>query len=212
MQRFRRIALACVAVVASPVIAAEQESADLRYFRELVETRNYSLGQPVSPQITPDGKAVIFLRGGARDPVLRLYEFTIADGTLREILTPEKLLQGAEEKLTAEEKSRRERERQSLRGFTNFELSKDGGKILVALSSKLYVIARADRRVDELPDRNWIDPHFSPDGQAVAAVSGGELHIVDLETRTDVAVTSGAAVKIQNGTAEVAALEDMDQK
>ena len=59
--------------------AAEQESEDLRYFRELVETRNYSLGQPVSPKITPDGKAVVFLRGGARDPVLRLYEFTIAD-------------------------------------------------------------------------------------------------------------------------------------
>src|SRR5256714_10003250 len=143
-------------LLASPLLAGEPESADLRYFRELVETRNYSLGQPVSPQITPDGKAVIFLRGGARDPVLRLYEFTISDGKLREILTPEKILQGGEEKLTAEEKSRRERERQSLRGFTSFQLSKDGGRILVALSSKLYVIARADRRVDELPDRNWI--------------------------------------------------------
>ena len=31
-------------------------------------TRTYSLGQPVSTQLTPDGKAVIFLRGGARDP------------------------------------------------------------------------------------------------------------------------------------------------
>jgi len=84
---------------------AEPESADLRYFRELVETRNYSLGQPVSPKITPDGKAVIFLRSGPRDPVLRLYEFVIAEAKLREILTPEKLLQGAEEKLTAEERS-----------------------------------------------------------------------------------------------------------
>src|SRR3954469_8918652 len=108
-----------------PGFAAEPESADLRYFRELVETRNYSLGQPVSPQLTPDGKAVIFLRGGPRDPVLRLYEFTIDDSSLREILTPEKLLQGGEEKLSTEEKSRRERERQSLRGFTSFELSKD---------------------------------------------------------------------------------------
>ena len=49
------------------LLGTESESADLRYFRELVETRNYSLGQPVSPQMTPDGKAVIFLRGGARD-------------------------------------------------------------------------------------------------------------------------------------------------
>src|SRR5438270_13082914 len=138
------------------LLGAEPESADLRYFRELVETRNYSLGQPVSPQMTPDGKAVIFLRGGARDPVLRLYEFTIADGSLREILTPEKLLQGAVENLTAEERSRRERERQSLRGFTSFKLSKDGTKLLVALSSKLYVITRADGHITELPGRNWL--------------------------------------------------------
>src|SRR5881396_3775318 len=114
--RARVILFAAVLVPLATTVtshAAEPESADLRYFRELIETRNYSLGQPVSPQITPDGKAVVFLRGGARDPVLRLYEFTIADGKLREILTPEKILQGGEEKLTAEEKSRRERERQS---------------------------------------------------------------------------------------------------
>src|SRR5436305_71111 len=193
------------------LLGAEPESADLRYFRELVETRNYSLGQPVSPQITPDGKAVIFLRGGARDPVLRLYEFTIADGKLREILTPEKILQGGEEKLTAEEKSRRERERQSLHGFTSFQLSKDGSKILVGLSSKLYVITRADGRVDELPGRNWIDPHFSPDGHAVAAVNAGELHIIDLETKADTALTSGATETLQHGTAEFVAQEEMDR-
>src|SRR3954451_13797707 len=163
-----------LALFCGGIHAAEPESADLRYFRELVETRNYSLGQPVSPQLTPDGKAVIFLRGGARDPGLRLYEFTIGDSSLREILTPEKLLQGGEEKLSAEEKSRRERERQSLRGFTSFQLSKDGAKILVALSSKLFVITRADGNVAELPGKNWIDPHFSPDGRSVAAVSAGE--------------------------------------
>jgi dipeptidyl-peptidase-4 len=191
--------------------AAEPESADLRYFRELVETRNYSLGQPISPKITPDGNAVVFLRGGPRDPVLRLYEFTIADGKLREILTPEKLLQGAEEKLTTEERSRRERERQSLRGFTSFQLSKDGGRLLVALSSKLYVITRADSHVIELPGRNWIDPHFSPDGRAVAAVSGGEIHVIDLETSKDVALTSGATETIQHGVAEFVAQEEMNR-
>jgi dipeptidyl-peptidase-4 len=199
------------AVFAHFLCAAEPESADLRYFRELVETRNYSLGQPVSPQITPDGKAVVFLRGGARDPVLRLYEFTIADSRLREILTPQKLLQGAEEKLTTEERSRRERERQSLRGFTSFQLSKDGSKLLVALSSKLYVIARADEHVTELPGRNWIDPHFSPDGHAIAAVSGGELHVIDLETQADLALTSGATETVQHGTAEFVAQEEMNR-
>jgi len=198
-------------LVGASLIAGEPESADLRYFRELIETRNYSLGQPVSPQFTPDGKAVVFLRGGARDPVLRLYEFTIADAKLREILTPEKILQGSEEKLTAEEKSRRERERQSLRGFTSFELSKDGTKILVALSSKLYVITRADGNVAELPGKSWIDPHFSPDGRAVAAVSGGELHVIDLESKSDTTLTSGATETLQHGTAEFVAQEEMNR-
>jgi dipeptidyl-peptidase 4 len=208
----RNAILLCGAIIAArSAFAAEPESADLRYFRELVETRNYSLGQPVSPQLTPDGKAVIFLRGGARDPVLRLYEFTIADGALREILTPEKLLQGGEEKLTAEERSRRERERQSLRGFTSFQLSKDGSKVLVSLSSKLYVIARSDAHVAELPGRNWIDPHFSPDGRTVAAVNGGELHVIDLETLTDLALTSGATETLQHGTAEFVAQEEMNR-
>src|ERR1041384_8286527 len=211
MKCFTLVTLFVGSVVTSSVFSAEPESADLRYFRELVETRNYSLGQAVSPQLTPDGKAVVFLRGGARDPVLRLYEFTITGGSLREVLTPEKLLQGGEEKLSAEEKSRRERERQSLRGFTSFELSKDGSKILVTLSSKLYVIARADDGVTELPGKDWIDPHFSPDGHAVAAVSGGELHVIDLETKTDVAVTSGATETVQHGTAEFVAQEEMDR-
>ncbi|HEV2804461.1 MAG TPA: DPP IV N-terminal domain-containing protein [Chthoniobacterales bacterium] len=210
MNRFATVALASLAL-ASPLLAADPESADLRYFRELIETRNYSLGQPVSPQLTPNGQAVVFLRGGARDPVLRLYEFTVGDGNLREILTPEKLLQGGEEKLTAEEKSRRERERQSLKGFTSFQLSKDGSKILVVLSGKLYVITRSDGSVAELPGRGWIDPHFSPDGRAVAAVNGGELHAIDLETKTDRALTSGASETVQHGTAEFVAQEEMDR-
>src|SRR2546421_148095 len=67
--RTRVILLAAALVLPATTFtlrAAEPESADLRYFRELVETRNYSLGQPVSPQLTPDGKAVVFLRGGAQ--------------------------------------------------------------------------------------------------------------------------------------------------
>ena len=210
MNRIATVALACLGL-GRATFAAEPESADLRYFRELIETRNYSLGQPVLPQITPDGKTVIFLRGGPRDPVLRLYEFTIAGGNLREILTPEKILQGGEEKLTAEEKSRRERERQSLRGFTTFQVSKDGSRILVALSGRLYVITRSDDSVTELPGRNWIDPHFSPDGRAVAAVNAGELHAIDLEAKADLVLTSGANEAVQHGTAEFVAQEEMNR-
>src|SRR5207237_898417 len=134
----------------------------------------------------------LFLRGGARDRVLRLYELDVATGKERELITPAQILGNGEEKLTAEEKARRERARVTSRGFTRFDLTKDGTRLLVTLSGKLYVVNRADQRVMELPGKNWIDPRFSPDGTAVAAVQAGELHLIDLSNLTDRALTSGA--------------------
>src|SRR5438045_3030660 len=106
--------------------ATADEDASLKYFRDIAETRNFTLGRPVSPKITPDGKFAIFLRSRPRDPTLLLWELDLASGRERELLTPAQLLGGAEEKLSAEEKARRERQRQSLKGFTAFQMSKDG--------------------------------------------------------------------------------------
>ena len=191
---------------------AADDDANLKYFRDLAETRNYSLGRPVSPKLTPDGQTVIYLRGGPRDPVLRLYEFPLPAGPERELLTPAQLLGTAEEKLTAEEKARRERARVTLKGFTRFDLSKDGNRLLVTLSGQLYVINRADLKVTALPGKNWIDPRFSPDGTAVAAVSAGELHVIELATGTDHAITSGATATLSHGVAEFVAQEEMDRR
>jgi dipeptidyl-peptidase-4 len=190
---------------------AGDEKANLKYFRDLAETRSYSLGRPVSPRLTPDGRTVIYLRGGPRDPVLRLYEFPMPNGPERELLTPAQLLGNAEEKLTAEEKARRERARVTLKGFTRFDLSKDGTRLLATLSGQLYVVNRADLKVTALPGKNWIDPRFSPDGTAVAAVSAGELHVIELGTATSRALTTGAAATLSHATAEFVAQEEMDR-
>src|SRR5213080_753497 len=107
---------------------------DASYLRRHAETRGFMLGRPVKPKFTPDGKAVLFLRAEARVPKLRLYEFDVATGKTKELLTPEALLKGAEEHLTPEEKARRERQRVSVGGFTDYQLSQDGRLILVGLS------------------------------------------------------------------------------
>ena len=187
------------------------EEAQLKFFRDLAETRNYTLGRPVAARLTPDGQTVIYLRGGSRDPVLRLYEFALPAGPERELLTPASLLGNGEEKLTAEEKARRERARVTLKGFTKFDLSQDGTRLLVTLAGRLYVVNRADLKVTALPGSNWIDPRFSPDGAAVAAVSAGELHVIDLTVTppTDHALTRGATATLSHGTAEFVAQEEM---
>jgi dipeptidyl-peptidase-4 len=184
----------------------------LAYFRDLAETRNYTLGRPVAPKITRDGKHVIFLRSGPRDPTLKLYELDLATQRERELLTPAQLLGGVEEKLSAEEKARRERQRQTLKGFTAFQMSADGTQLLVTLSGKLHVVERATLKVTELPGSGWIDPRFSPDGTFVAAAgSERELHLIDLIAGTERALTSGAMATLSHGTAEFVAQEEMSR-
>src|SRR5581483_3833364 len=138
----------------------------------------------------------------------------LASGVERELLTPAQLLGGADEKLSPEEKARRERARQSLRGFTRFELSADGARLLVTLSGKLYVVDRtaATPTATELPGGDWIDPQFSPDGRFVAAVGADrELHVIDLATSRARAVTQGATDTLSHGDAEFVAQEEMSR-
>lgn len=208
-----RLLLSALTVALATALPAAEPNLDLnlKFFRDLAETRSYSLGTPVGIQLTRDGRTVFFLRGGPRDPVLRLYEFDVATGQERELLTPAQLLGNAEEKLSVEEKARRERARVTLKGFTKFHLSEDGQRLLVTLSGKLYVVNRTDLSVQALPGANWVDPRFSPDGTAVAAVSGGELHVIELATNTAHAVTHGASATVSNGLAEFVAQEEMDR-
>ncbi len=210
------VAAAAFAFVPAANAATVSEEANLKYFRDLAETRNYTLGRPVAPKITPDGKFAIFLRALPRDPTLRLFEVELTSGRERELLTPAQLLGGAEEQLSAEEKARRERQRQSLKGFTAFQMSKDGTRLLVTLSGKLYLVTRASLKVTELPGSGWIDPRFSPDGNFVAAAGPDrELHIIDLGNGTmpptERAITTGASATISHGTAEFVAQEEMSR-
>ena len=190
---------------------ARDRPLDTRYLRDHAETRGFMLGRPVQPKPTPDGKAVLFLRARARVPRLRLYEFEVATGKTRELLTPEMVLQGAEEHLTPEEKARRERQRVSVGGFTGFQLSEDGSRILVTLSGKLYVVRRDRGTVRELPagPGTVLDPRFAPDGKSVAYVRDHDLYVLDLATRKEHRVTTGGTEQKTHGLAEFVAQEEM---
>jgi len=187
---------------------AQVTPSDEQFFRDLAETRNFTLGIPVSPKLTPDGNSVVFLRSGPRDPVLRLYELDVATGREREVLSPERILQSGEEQLSAEEKARRERQRQSLRGFTAYQLTQDGARILLNLGGKIYIATRADGSFVEMPGSGWIAPQLSPDGRFVGAVRGHELFVIEIATRTEHQLTSGATESVHHGVAEFVAQEE----
>jgi len=185
---------------------------DTKCFDNVAATRNFTLGIPVGAEPTSDGKAVIYLRSGPRDTVQRLYEYDLGTHKERELVTPDALLAGKPEQLSAEEKARRERARISVKGFTHFEVSRDGSRILLPLDGRLFVVMRQNGKIIALPGEGWIAPQFSPDGTKVAALSNDDLHVIDIGTKTDKQLTKGAGETLQHGEAEFVAQEEMDRR
>jgi dipeptidyl-peptidase-4 len=182
------------------------------FLRDYAQTRGFSLGRPVKATPTPDGKAVLFLRSGPRSPKLGLYEFSVSTGKTRELLTPEQVLKGAEEKLTPEEKARRERQRISVGGFTVFQISDDGKLILLSLSGRLYVVTRGTNQARELKTGpGVIDPKFAPDGAKVSYVRDHDVYVYDLAADQEARLTSGGSEILSHGTAEFVAQEEMSR-
>lgn len=203
--------LACaVALAAQP---AKDQPLDAEFLRTYAQTRGFMLGRPVQAKPTPDGKAVLFLRSEARKPQLSLYEFDVATGKTRELLTPAGLLKGAEETLSPEEKARRERMRVSLGGFTSYQLSEDGRLILLSLSGKLYVYDRETAKVRELKTGpgTILDPKFALNGQLVGYVRDYDVYVYDLAKDQERPVTTGGTEQKPHGLAEFVAQEEMDR-
>jgi len=214
MTRTCLCALLCglLATAAGPRAAEPVKGAplDTTYLKDHAETRGFMLGRPTRAKPTPDGRAVLFLRAQPRVARLRLYEFDVGTGKTRELLSPEDLLHSAEEHLTPEEKARRERQRVSVGGFTDFQLSDDGANILLSLSGKLYLVRRADRRVTELNTGSGVlDPKFAPDGRAVSYVRDNDVFLYDLAKGAEQRVTTGGTEKRSHGLAEFIAQEEM---
>src|SRR3954471_24056564 len=123
MRNFLLLSLLFLSALALPGAAAPPPAnvtpLGSRYLPDHAETRGFMLGRPVKAKPTPDGKAVLFLRSQPRVPKLSLFEFDVATGKTRELLTPAAFLKGAEEHLSPEEKARRERQRVSVGGFAD---------------------------------------------------------------------------------------------
>jgi dipeptidyl-peptidase-4 len=214
-----RVILFCTLLAVTELAAASagepqtQPLSNLKYLRDHAETRGFSLGRPTKALPTPDGHAVLFLRSRSRSPKLELYEFDVMTGTTRLLLAPDDILKGAEETLSPEEKALRERMRVSLGGFTDFQLSKDGTRVLLSLSGKLYVVDRLSRAVREVKTSSGalVDAGFAPDGQRVSYVLDHDVYVFDLETGKEHRLTAGGTEQVSHGLAEFVAREEMNR-
>ncbi len=204
------LALSCAAL-APAADPNPPKPVDTSFLKKFAETRRFMLGRPQNPKVSPDGKSVLFLRAEADKPTLKLFEFDVASGQSKELLSPATLLKGGEENLSPEEKARRERMRLSAGGFADFHFDKDGRNVLLPLSGKLFVFERASGKVTELKtgEGSIVDPKWSPDGTKVAYVRGYDVYVIDLATNKESAVTKGGTITKTHGLAEFVAQEEM---
>ncbi|MFJ7998086.1 prolyl oligopeptidase family serine peptidase [Streptomyces sp. NPDC096310] len=212
--------------------------------RQHARTQRFTLGAPRSFTVSPDGARVVFLRStSGTDRVNRLWVLDL-DGSAkgqegaRIAADPGVLLGGASERLSAEERARRERSREGSGGIVGYAVDSGVELAAFALSGRLYAAELRAGTARELPVPGpVIDPRPAPDGRHIAYVSGGALRVIGADgegdrelagPRTEAALTgraltgeaptgeaakeeAGGSADVTYGLAEFIAAEEMSR-
>lgn len=182
--------------------------------RLAARTNNFNAGLPCGFVVSPDGGRILFLRSPTGTSMVQsLWLYDVARGKEREIADPVQLLVESDERLTPEERARRERMRVRGSGVVAFSTDRDVRKVTFALSSRLFVVDVADGKPPrELPvSSSVIDPSMDPTGQRVAYAGDDGLHVVD-ESAQDTLIVGpdpGDPAEVRWGLAEFAAAEEL---
>jgi dipeptidyl-peptidase-4 len=166
-------------------------------------------------RFSPDGKLVSYLRGRDDAPaVFDLWAWDVSRKSHR-LLVDSRALAPAEEKLSAEEEARRERQRiAALRGIVDYQWAPDSRGLLVPLSGDLYYYdlskpaGEAVRRLTGTAAFET-DPKFSPRGRYVSFVRDQDLYAVEVSTGAERRLTTGGGGLVSHGVAEFIAQEEM---
>ena len=195
----------------------------LSFPRQHARTQRFTLGAPRAFTVAPDDSRVVFLRSrGGTDRAGLLWVYDVAGRREYPAADPVALLGGADEKLSAEERARRERSREGSAGVVGYAVDRAVETAAFALSGRLFVsdLIRGEARELRVPGP-VVDPRPSPDGRRVAYVADGALRVTDTGTGGesgesgqgdgDRALAEPEADTVTYGLAEFIAAEEMDR-
>ena len=168
-------------------------------------------------KISPDGRLVAYLKARDDDKDrFDLWAFDVRQSRDR-LLVDSRTLAGADRALSADEEARRERQRTSAySGIVEYSFAPDSRQLLIPLNGDLYVYdlgrkpADAVRRLTST-DAFETDARFSPHSNYVSFVRNQNLHVIELATGKERAVTSEGGGAVSFGMAEFIAQEEMDR-
>ena len=171
-----------------------------------------------SARLSPDGKQVAYLKGADDNPDRQdLWAYELRTHAHHRLVDSRKLLPPGGETLSAEEASRRERQRSAaLSGIVEYRFAPDSRHVLVPLGGDLYVYdlaAPAEQALQRLTDTAAYetDARFSPRGHYVSFIRDQNLYVIELATGRETAITTSAKGLVSAGTAEFIAQEEMDR-
>ncbi len=184
--------------------------------KELTAERLFSSpslsGDPIkSPQISPDGSRVTFLKGKKNDfERLDLWQYHLTTEETTILFDSDKLHKG-NETLSDEEKARRERLRLKGSGIVTYQWSDDGKALLFPLAGDIYYYALGDenaRKIVDTPEFET-DARISPKGNYVSYIREQNLYIKHISSGKETALTRSGGGPIKYGMAEFVAQEEM---
>ncbi|MGW8889798.1 alpha/beta fold hydrolase [Streptomyces sp. NPDC055749] len=188
-------------------------SQKLSFPRQHARTQRFTCGAPRAFTVSPDGTRVIFLRSASgTDRTNRLWVLDPSTGEERIAADPGALLGGSAEKLSPQERARRERSREGSAGIVGYAVDGAAELAAFALSGKVYVAELRAGTARALPVPGpVIDPRPSPDGRHIAYVTRGALRVVGAEGDGDRAVAEPEDAHTSYGLAEFLAAEEMQR-
>ncbi|WP_344381537.1 S9 family peptidase [Streptomyces thermolineatus] len=185
----------------------------LSFPRQYARTQRFTLGAPRSFTVSPDGARTLFLRSSSgTDRAGALWVLDTDSGGERIAADPAVLLGGAEEKLSEEERARRERSREGGAGIVGYAVDAAVELAAFPLSGRLFTAELRAGTARELDVPGPVlDPRPSPDGRHVAYVADGALRVVGADGDGDRALAEPEAEGVTWGLAEFVAAEEMQR-
>ena len=162
---------------------------------------------------SPDGRRVTYLR--AKDDNAQMLDLWVADvaGGEPHRLIDSRSLAAGDKPLTEAEKARRERQRVTARGIVDYSWDDEGRFLLVPLDGDLYLCDATDARVRRLTETpaDEVDAKVSPRGRYVSFVREQNLHVLEIASGRERAITTDGGGTLSFGVAEFVAQEEMQR-
>ncbi|MEV1023904.1 prolyl oligopeptidase family serine peptidase [Streptomyces sp. NPDC050264] len=182
--------------------------------RQHARTQRFTSGAPRAFTVSPDGERVVFLRSSAgTDRANTLWVLDVASGQERVAADPVTLLGGSSERLSDEERARRERSREGGAGIVGYATDAAAELAAFALSGRLFTAElRAGTARELRVPGPVLDPRPAPDGRHIAYVARGALRVVGAEGPEDAgdrALATPESETVTYGLAEFIAAEEM---